>query len=232
MEYADRLRPELAGFIARLRRLGLSRIVLLSGDDQANATAVARAVGIDEALGDLLPEEKVAHVQRIMKEGARVVMVGDGTNDAPALSTATVGIALAAGGGGISAEAADAVILADDPSRVAEAITISRRTLRLARAEYLDWVGSEQRGNGAGEPRVHPSNRGSAAAGGDRRCGDPQRPPGGPRVSAVKNPPCVPQKLTVTHQAAGRISASTSLSVIRGVFWRKRLTASSSTHSK
>ena len=139
VEYADRLRPELAGFISRLRRLGLSRIVLLSGDDQANATAVARAVGIEEAQGDLLPEEKVAHVQRIMKEGARVVMVGDGTNDAPALSTATVGIALAAGGGGISAEAADAVILADDPSRVAEAIIISRRTLRLARQSI--WTG-------------------------------------------------------------------------------------------
>jgi heavy metal translocating P-type ATPase len=139
VEYADRLRPELAGFISRLRRLGLSRIVLLSGDDQANATAVARAVGIEEARGDLLPEEKVAHVQQIMKEGARVVMVGDGTNDAPALSTATVGIALAAGGGGISAEAADAVILADDPSQVAEAIHISRSTLRLARQSI--WTG-------------------------------------------------------------------------------------------
>ncbi len=139
VEYADRLRPELAAFISQLRRLGLSRIVLLSGDDQANASAVARAVGIEEARGDLLPEEKVAHVQRIMTEGARVVMVGDGTNDAPALSTATVGIALAAGGGGISAEAADAVILADDPSRVAEAIIISRRTLRLARQSI--WAG-------------------------------------------------------------------------------------------
>ena len=139
IEYADRLRPELAGFIPELRRLGVSRIVLLSGDDQANASAVADAVGIEEAHGDLLPEEKVAYVQRLMKEGERVLMVGDGTNDAPALSTATVGIALAAGGGGISAEAADAVILADDPTRVAEAIKISRRTLRLARQSI--WAG-------------------------------------------------------------------------------------------
>jgi heavy metal translocating P-type ATPase len=139
IEYADRLRPELAGFIPELRRLGVSRTVLLSGDDQANATAVGKAVGIDEAHGDLLPEAKVAYVQKLMKEGERVLMVGDGTNDAPALSTATVGIALAAGGGGISAEAADAVILADDPTRVSQAIEISRRTLRIARQSI--WVG-------------------------------------------------------------------------------------------
>jgi heavy metal translocating P-type ATPase len=139
IEYADRLRPELASFIPELRRLGVARIVLLSGDDQANASAVGRAVGIDEAHGDLLPGAKVAYVQRLMKEGQRVLMVGDGTNDAPALSTATVGIALAAGGGGISAEAADAVILADDPTRVAEAMKISRRTLHLARQSI--WVG-------------------------------------------------------------------------------------------
>jgi cation transport ATPase len=137
--YADRLRPEVGGLIAKLRRLGVSRILLLSGDDQANASAVAEAVGIQEAHGDLLPHEKVAYVQSLMKTGERVLMVGDGTNDAPALSTATVGIALAAGGGGISAEAADAVILADDPTRVAEAVTISRSTLRIARQSI--WVG-------------------------------------------------------------------------------------------
>jgi heavy metal translocating P-type ATPase len=139
IEYADRIRPELESFMPKLRRLGIGHIVLLSGDDQANATAVARAVGIKEAHGDLLPEEKVAYVQRLMKEGERVLMVGDGTNDAPALSTATVGVALAAHGGGISAEAADAVILADDPTRLGEAIQISRRTLRLARQSI--WVG-------------------------------------------------------------------------------------------
>jgi heavy metal translocating P-type ATPase len=139
IQYADRLRPELAGFISRLRQLGVRRTVLVSGDDQRNATAVGTAVGIDEAHGDLLPEAKVAYVQRLMKAGEHVVMVGDGTNDAPALSSATVGIALAAGGGGITAEAADAVILADDPTRLAEAIEISRRTLRIARQSI--WIG-------------------------------------------------------------------------------------------
>jgi heavy metal translocating P-type ATPase len=139
IDYADRLRPDLDGFVAELRRLGMTKLVLLSGDDQANASAVAAAVGIPEAHGDLLPAQKVEYVQRLVERGDRVLMVGDGTNDAPALSTATVGIALASGGGGISAEAADAVILADDPTRVAEAIAISRRTLRIARQSI--WVG-------------------------------------------------------------------------------------------
>jgi heavy metal translocating P-type ATPase len=139
IEYADRIRPEMEGLVPRLRRLGLRRVVLLSGDDQANTIAIARAMGIEEAHGDLLPEDKDAHVRRLVKAGEKVVMVGDGTNDAPALSSASVGIALASGGGGISAEAADAVLLADDPSRVVTAIAISRRTVRLARQSI--WAG-------------------------------------------------------------------------------------------
>jgi heavy metal translocating P-type ATPase len=139
VEYADEMRPGLAEFFHRLRELGVRRTLLLSGDAQPNADAVAHAVGIDDAMGDLLPEQKVAAVQRLMKGGERVLMVGDGTNDAPALSSATVGIALASGGGGISAEAADAVILADDPTRIAEAMTISRRTMHIARQSI--WVG-------------------------------------------------------------------------------------------
>jgi heavy metal translocating P-type ATPase len=133
VEYADRIRPSVPGTLRRLRSQGIRRIILLSGDDPVNAAEVGRAVGVDEAHGGLLPADKVAFVQRLGHEGERVLMVGDGTNDAPALSSATVGIALASGGGGITAEAADAVVLADDPARVAEAIRISRRTLRLAR---------------------------------------------------------------------------------------------------
>jgi heavy metal translocating P-type ATPase len=139
VEYADRIRPGVTGFLATLRALGVRRTLLLSGDDQANAAAVGLAVGVDESHGGLLPGEKVAFVQRLVKEGERVLMVGDGTNDAPALSSATVGIALASGGGGITAEAADAVVLADDPTRIAEAMAISRRTLRLARQSI--WAG-------------------------------------------------------------------------------------------
>jgi cation transport ATPase len=139
IEYADRLRSDMREFFVALRRLGVRRTLLLSGDDPANAAAVGGAVGIDEAHGGLLPAQKVAFIQRLMKEGERVLMVGDGTNDAPALSSATIGIALASGGSGITAEAADAVLLADDPTRLADAIAISRRTLRVARQSI--WAG-------------------------------------------------------------------------------------------
>ena len=139
VEFADRVRPGLPELLRRLHGLGIRRTVLLSGDSQANADAVARVVGIDEAYGDLLPDAKVAVVRRLVKSGEPVVMTGDGTNDAPALSTATVGVALASGGGGITAEAADAVILTDDPGRLADAIAISRRTLGLAKESI--WVG-------------------------------------------------------------------------------------------
>jgi P-type E1-E2 ATPase len=139
VDYADQLRPEVGALVAALRRLGIGRTLLLSGDRENNVRKVANAVGIDEAHGDLTPEDKTRIVQAMVTAGETVVMVGDGTNDAPALSAATVGIALASGGGGIAAEAADAVILADDPRRVAEAVEISRRTLRIAHQSI--WTG-------------------------------------------------------------------------------------------
>ncbi len=134
IEYADALRPGLSPFFGALARLGVRRTLLLSGDRSANALAVARSVGIAEARGDLLATEKADAVKALTASGERVLMVGDGTNDAPALAEAAVGVALAGqGGGGISAEAADVVLLADDVTRVADAIRIARRTLRVAR---------------------------------------------------------------------------------------------------
>ena len=133
VEYADEVRPGIPDFLGALKTLGVKRFLLLSGDQVSNVRAVADEVGIEEAAGDLLPEQKVNVVRDLIETGARVMMIGDGTNDAPALSTATVGVALASQGGGITAEAADVVILADDVSRVAEAISISRTTMRIAR---------------------------------------------------------------------------------------------------
>lgn len=135
--YADRVREGLAPFLARLRALGLDRTLLLSGDHTANVAPIAAAVGIGEARGDLLPEDKVEVVKVLERSGRRVLMVGDGTNDAPALSAATVGVALAAHGGGISAEAAGVVLLADDVTRVEEAVAIGQRAVRIARQSIV-----------------------------------------------------------------------------------------------
>ncbi|MDQ8154988.1 MAG: heavy metal translocating P-type ATPase [Gemmatimonadota bacterium] len=141
IEYADQAREGLHGFFEQLRRMGLRHLVLLSGDHQANVEGIARAVGITDARGDLLPQQKVDAVKEMMHAGRRVVMVGDGTNDAPALSAATAGIALAAHGGGIAAEAADAVILCDDITRVADAIRFGRRAVAIARQSIFVGLG-------------------------------------------------------------------------------------------
>lgn len=133
LEFADRLRPGLPAFFNELRALGITRTMLLSGDSASHTAAVARDVGIADARGELLPGDKVAVVNELVQAGERVLMVGDGTNDAPALSAAQVGVALAAHGGGITAEAADVVLLTDDVTRVADMIRLSRRTLRIAR---------------------------------------------------------------------------------------------------
>ena len=133
IEYADSLRPELKSLLAALGQLGLTRTVLLSGDRAANARAVGLEAGIKEVYGELLPADKATMVSRFRARGEVVLMVGDGTNDAPALSSADVGIALAGHGGGVTSEAADVVVLVDDLSKVGEAVAISRRTMRLAR---------------------------------------------------------------------------------------------------
>lgn len=133
VSYADHLRPGVQQTLAAMRGHGIHQIVLLSGDSQVNTDAVAREVGIADAHGDLLPEDKVSEVTALEATGRRVLMVGDGTNDAPALSTASVGVALAAHGGGISAEAADVVLLRDDIGLVVQALGIGRRTMKIAR---------------------------------------------------------------------------------------------------
>jgi len=139
--YADQLRPGLRDTLAAMGDLGIRHLVLLSGDSTANVRAVAAEVGIEDARGDLSPEDKVAAVQAFEATGHRVLMVGDGTNDAPALSTATVGVALAAHGGGISAEAADVVLLHDDIALAGRAVAIGRRAMRIARQSIVVGLG-------------------------------------------------------------------------------------------
>ena len=112
---------------------------MLTGDDAATAQAIAAQAGISTVRADLLPADKVDAVRALSGRHATVVMVGDGINDAPALATATVGVALGAHGTAVSAEAADVVITVDDVGWVADAVEIGQRTLRIALQSI--WVG-------------------------------------------------------------------------------------------
>ena len=131
--FADRLRPGATTLVPRLFDLGVRRVGLLTGDSLANATAIARQAGIPSVHAELRPEEKVALVRQYREQGGRVVMVGDGINDAAALAAASVGVAMGARGAGISTEAADIVLLVDDVTRVPEAVALGQRMLRIAR---------------------------------------------------------------------------------------------------
>lgn len=133
IDYADRLRPDAAAVVRELPALGIRQTLLLSGDHPPNVSAVGALVGIADTRGDLLPEDKVAEINRLRRDGRRVLMVGDGINDAPALSSAHVGVALAAHGGGIAAESADVVLLEDDLRGIATALRTGRATMRIAR---------------------------------------------------------------------------------------------------
>ena len=134
-EYADEIRPELPGVLVTLRERGFKRVVLLSGDHTPIAHAVAERAGIEETYGDLMPGDKSQFIERLRSEGRGVMMVGDGVNDAPALSTADVGVALAAHGRGtgIATESADVILLIDSLTGLGEAVEIGDRTLRIAR---------------------------------------------------------------------------------------------------
>ena len=118
--------------IARLREIGIERMVMISGDNQRVADAVAKAVGLDEAQGDLMPDDKVEAIKRLSRE-AKVAMVGDGVNDAPAMANATVGIAMGAAGSDVALETADVALMADDLRHLPFAVGLSRKTRRIIR---------------------------------------------------------------------------------------------------
>jgi P-type E1-E2 ATPase len=132
IEFADRLRPQVPALMRRLAGLGVTNTVMLTGDRRVAAEAVAADAGIHTVRADLLPADKVAAVEELMRRHGRVAMVGDGINDAPALALATVGIAMGAHGTAAPATAADVVLLVDDVSRVADAMATSQRMRRIA----------------------------------------------------------------------------------------------------
>jgi Cd2+/Zn2+-exporting ATPase len=113
--------------LAKLHALGINRMIMISGDHQKVAEAIAKDVGLDEAWGDLMPEDKVEAIKKLRTE-QKVAMVGDGVNDAPAMASATVGIAMGAAGSDVALETADVALMADDLSHLPFAVGLSRHT--------------------------------------------------------------------------------------------------------
>src|SRR6202023_693570 len=124
----DEIRPESTEAVAALHRLGV-RVAMITGDSKAVADSVARRIGIDEVAAEVLPADKAASVKKFQAGGKRVAMVGDGVNDAPALATADVGIAIG-GGTDVAIESAGIVLVRSDPRDVVGAIELSRATYR------------------------------------------------------------------------------------------------------
>lgn len=130
---SDHIRPNAPQTIESLYQLGVERVIMVTGDSKKNAETVARQTGIKEVEGELLPEQKVEIVKKIKANFSPVLMIGDGINDAPALASATVGMAMGAYGTAISAEAADIVFLVDDLGKVVETIRIGKKMLYIAK---------------------------------------------------------------------------------------------------
>ena len=132
---ADRIKPQAAEAVHELKTMGISRIVMLTGDRKATAQTIAHEVGIDQVFSELLPEDKVSQVETLLQSrrtGKTLAFVGDGINDAPVLSRADVGIAMGALGSDAAIEAADIVLMDDDPLKISKAIRIARKCIRIA----------------------------------------------------------------------------------------------------
>ena len=141
---SDTVKPQSASAVTDLRREGISKIVMLTGDRKAAADAVAGQVGVDEVYAGLLPVDKVQHVESLLSaepSANRLAFVGDGINDAPVLKIADVGISMGAAGSDAAIEASDVVLMDDNPHKVAEAVTVARRTMRIVRQNIIFAIG-------------------------------------------------------------------------------------------
>jgi P-type E1-E2 ATPase len=135
---ADRTRDDAHVVVARLRDAGVREVWLVTGDQREVAEVVGHAAGVDHIVADCSPSQKLDVVRTAQASGAgRLMMVGDGVNDAPALAAADVGIALGAAGATVASETADAVVMVDRLDRVADAVTISRRAMVIARQSVV-----------------------------------------------------------------------------------------------
>ena len=130
LAFTDTVRPDAAEMIDDLRSLGVNHIVMLTGDNERVAQRIADEVGIDEVQAELLPEEKVATIEELVERHENVAMVGDGVNDAPALATATLGIAMGGAGTDVALDTADVVLMGDDLSKIPYVLGLGRKTRR------------------------------------------------------------------------------------------------------
>ncbi|GGK56474.1 heavy metal translocating P-type ATPase [Ornithinimicrobium pekingense] len=134
---ADRVRRDAAEMVRRLHAAGVRTVVMLTGDVEPVARAVAAQVGVDEVRAGLLPEDKLEAVADLQRRGHTVAMVGDGVNDAPALATADIGVAMGAAGTAVAVETADIALMTDDLLRLPEAVSLARRTVRTMRQNIV-----------------------------------------------------------------------------------------------
>ena len=125
---SDTLKPDAADAISMLRRVGIAHVEMLSGDKQALVDKVADELKLEQALGDLLPQHKAERIETLQKQGRKVAFVGDGINDAPVLALSDVGIAMGGTGADMAIETADVVLQTDQPSRLAQALRLARKT--------------------------------------------------------------------------------------------------------
>ncbi len=138
---SDQVKADSAKAIDQLKQMGVKKTVMLTGDRQSVAASVASQLGIDEWHAELLPQQKVERMDALMKEQPGVAFVGDGINDAPVLARADVGIAMGGLGSDAAIEAADVVLMDDEPSKIATAIGVARRTLAIARQNVVFAIG-------------------------------------------------------------------------------------------
>ena len=137
---SDRIKADASEGLQALKAAGIRKTVMLTGDQESVAAAVASALKVDEFHAQLLPADKVAEVEKLLKEGT-LAFVGDGINDAPVLTRADVGIAMGALGSDAAIEAADVVLMDDKPSKIAQAVKIARRTIGIAKQNIVFAIG-------------------------------------------------------------------------------------------
>ncbi len=134
---ADTMRENAPMAVAQLKQAGIKKVIMLTGDNERTARAIAMRAGADEFRSELLPEDKVGAMQQLLAENHKVAMVGDGVNDAPAMALSSVGIAMGAAGTDAALETADIALMADDLSKLPYMIDLSRRTLRIIRQNVI-----------------------------------------------------------------------------------------------